>query len=312
MPEVAFPELLRLPAQVRLFGLAGRERAVAEELRVPFGQTEFPRHRGAAELPLAVVPPAVHRPVPRERRSVLAEEQRFGPFLGPMSEPVRQLLHRREIRIEVDRVHRPDVATGVVVDDAAWVEPVNDRLGAQSQPGVVRRPGVARVVRAVDQVGVHVLVVPRGVVAHRVEHDRGVVLRHAHVKRRVTGVPVIRFGVGRLPVVLGEVRLGKRHQHADVVGSAEDFLEAHMRARRAVVVVHIHAVDPDALQALQRLSGGLVGGRGGADLGVVQREGGQENAGAIEIEIAPVDPQLTEPEPHRQAGVEIVAGGVRE
>jgi len=108
------------------------------------------------------------------------------------------------------------------------------------------------------------------------------------------------------------VRLGKRHQHADVVGSAEDFLEAHMRARRAVVVVHIHAVDPDALQALQRLSGGPVGRRGGADLGVVQREGGKKDAGAVQIEIAPVDPQFPEPEPRGQAGVEIVAARVRE
>ena len=40
-----------------------------------------------------------------------------------------------------------------------------------------RDPDGSRIVHAVDQVRVHVLVVARGVVAHRVEDDRRMVLR---------------------------------------------------------------------------------------------------------------------------------------
>ena len=54
VPEVAGPELLGLPAQVRLLRLADLEGPVAEELRVPLGQAELPRHRRAAERPLAL------------------------------------------------------------------------------------------------------------------------------------------------------------------------------------------------------------------------------------------------------------------
>ena len=44
------------------------------------------------------------------------------------------------------------------------------------------RPGVARVVDAVDHVRIHVFVVAGRVVAHGVEDDRRMVLGHAHVE----------------------------------------------------------------------------------------------------------------------------------
>ena len=94
MPELAGPELLGLPAQVRLLRLADLEGPVAEELRVPLGQAELPRHLRAAELPLALVPAAVHRPVPGERRAVFAREDRLHALGRPVLEPVGQFLDR--------------------------------------------------------------------------------------------------------------------------------------------------------------------------------------------------------------------------
>src|SRR5207244_3810431 len=74
MPELAVAELRRLPAQVRLLRLADPEGAVPEELGIPFREAEFPGHDRAPELPLAVIPPAVHRPVPGERDAILNQE----------------------------------------------------------------------------------------------------------------------------------------------------------------------------------------------------------------------------------------------
>src|SRR5438105_8884172 len=60
MPEIAGPKLSSLPAQVGFFLLADLVSAIAEELRIPFGQAKFPGHPRAAEFPLALVPSAVH------------------------------------------------------------------------------------------------------------------------------------------------------------------------------------------------------------------------------------------------------------
>src|SRR5262249_17981712 len=67
VPEVAGPELARLPAEVLLLPLADLEGPVAKELGVPLGQAELPGHPGAAKRTFALVPAAVHRPVPGER-----------------------------------------------------------------------------------------------------------------------------------------------------------------------------------------------------------------------------------------------------
>src|SRR5262249_51766250 len=75
VPELPRPELLRLPAEVRLLRLAEPEGPVAQELGVPLGQAELPGDPGAAELPLPPIPAAVHGPVPGERGAVLAQEE---------------------------------------------------------------------------------------------------------------------------------------------------------------------------------------------------------------------------------------------
>src|SRR5690349_14620701 len=67
MPEVAGPELFGFPAQVGFFGFARLKGGVTEELGVPLADTEFPGNFGAAEFALALVPAAIHGPVPCER-----------------------------------------------------------------------------------------------------------------------------------------------------------------------------------------------------------------------------------------------------
>ncbi len=66
----------------------------------------------------------------------------------------------------------------------------------------------------------------------------------------------------------------------------------------------VHEIDAEALQPFQALPSALVTGQGGADLGVVQRHGAQENAGAVQVEVTAADPELAESEALRQAGVE--------
>src|SRR5207247_527802 len=97
-----------------------------EKLRIPLGQAKFPWHFCAAELALTFVPSAVHRPVPSKGRAVLASERRFHPVAGPVLEPVGQLLNRSEVRIEVDAVHRAEIARRVMINDPAWVQPFHD------------------------------------------------------------------------------------------------------------------------------------------------------------------------------------------
>src|SRR4029079_14542549 len=88
VPEVAGAELPRLPAQVPLLGVAHPVCPVAEELGVPLGRTELPRHLRTAPLALALVPPAVHCPIPGEGHPVLAEEHRLDALARPVLEPI--------------------------------------------------------------------------------------------------------------------------------------------------------------------------------------------------------------------------------
>ena len=111
----------------------------------------------------------------------------------------------------------------------------------------------ARIVEAVDLVGVHVLVVAGRVVAHGVGHDRRMVLGRADVELGMPGVAVGPIGVGGLPVVMGEVRLRERHEHPHVVRRPQDLREAHVGTRLAAIVVRVDEVDAEALEALHGL-----------------------------------------------------------
>ena len=148
--------------------------------------------------------------------------------------------------------------------------------------------------------------------AHRVDHDRRMVLRDAHVELRVPGVAVVLVGVGRLPVVVAEVRLREGDEHPHVVRRPQDLREAQVRARLAAVVVRVDEVDAEALEPQQALPRRLVVRQRGPDLGIVQRHGGEEDAGAVEVEVPAVDPELAEAEAHGMAGVQHLAPGVQQ
>ena len=103
------------------------------------------------------------------------------------------------------------------------------------------------------------------------------------------------------------MRLGERDEHAHVVGGPQDLGEAQVRARLAAVVVGVNHVDAEALEPLQALAARLVTGQRGADQGIVERDGGQEDARAVQVEVAAVDPELAEPESHVEGGIEHLA-----
>jgi hypothetical protein len=121
-------------------------------------------------------------------------------------------------------------------------------------------------------------------------------LRHAHIESGVARVAVLAVGVGSFPVVMAEMRLGQGDEHPRVVRGPQDLLKAQVRARLAAVVVRVDEVDAEALETLQALAGRAVGGPRGADVGVIQRDGRQEDAGPVELEVAAFDPELAEPE----------------
>ena len=99
------------------------------------------------------------------------------------------------------------------------------------------------------------------------------VLRGAHIKLRVAGVTVCLVRFRRTPFVMAEMGLGKTNEHADVVCSAQEFREGEVRARFATVVVGVNVIDAESLDSLKCLASGIVGGKGCADLRVVQRNG---------------------------------------
>src|SRR5262249_1696288 len=79
--------------------------------------------------------------------------------------------------------------------------------------------------------------------------------------------------------------------------------KADVRARLATVVMGVDEVDTEALQAFHGFARALVRRRAGADLGVVQRDGREVDARAIEEEIPAIDPELAEPEAHGIASI---------
>ena len=132
---------------------------------------------------------------------------------------------------------------------------------------------------AVDQVGIHVLVVAGRVVAHGVERRPTDGCRpRGRRTRRAARSRWSRSASARLPVVVAEMRLRERDEHAHVVGGPQDLREAQVRAGLAAVVVGVDEVDAEALEPLQALAGRRVAGQRGADLGVVERNGGEEDA----------------------------------
>src|SRR5947209_7644018 len=130
MPGISRAELGGFPAQILLLFFLDSVSAVAEELGVPLREAELPRNLPAAPLALALVPAAVHRPVPGEWRTVFAQEDGLDTLVRPVAEPIGELLNRDEVRVEVARVHRADVAAGMVVNDAVGIELLHDGFGA--------------------------------------------------------------------------------------------------------------------------------------------------------------------------------------
>ncbi len=226
-----------------------------------------------------------------------------------MFEPVIQLLDRGKVRIEIDVVHYAQIARGVMINDAAGVQALDDGFGAQGQLDVARAPPVAAFVNPVNHVRVHVLLVTVGVVAHDI-HDHGrMIPRRLHVERRVPGIAVVLVRVGGGPVVVAEVRLSEAHEHAHIVRRAENFRKTQVGARLATVVVRVNVVDAETLEPFQALAGGGVGGQGRAHLRIVQRNGRKKNSRAVEVEIAAINPEFAESEPLRPIGVQHLAAG---
>ncbi len=94
---------------------------------------------------------------------------------------------------------------------------------------------------------------------------------HPHVERRMGDVAVGLIRVRAFPVIGAEVRLRQSDQHPRVIGGAQNFCKAQMRAGFAVVIVGVNEVDPKTLQAQQTLPGSGVSRQRRSHLGVVQR-----------------------------------------
>ena len=89
-----------------------------------------------------------------------------------------------------------------------------------------------------------------------------------------------------------------------VIRRPQNLFEAQMVARLAAVVVCVNEIDPKTLQASHTLSGRVVVGPCGADLGVVQGNRREEDARAVEIEVPAIDPELSKSETHGKTGVQ--------
>ena len=146
-------------------------------------------------------------------------------------------------------------------------------------------------------VWVHVIGVASRVVARGVEHNRRMALRNAHVVFRVARITVLLVRIRSIPVVVAEVGLGESHQHSNVVRGPENLRETQVRARFAPVVVRVDEVDPEGHQAQHALFRAVVAGPRRPDLGIVNGDGGEEDACPVQVEVPAVNPELPEPEP---------------
>src|SRR6516164_10914424 len=122
MPEFAGLELFGLEAKVLLFLLADSEGTVAIKLRIPLGQANLPRHLGAAEGAFALVPAAVHRPVPGKRHAIFDWKERLDSLGGPVLNPIGNLLNGNKVQIEIAGMHRTQVSRRVMIDDSGRIE----------------------------------------------------------------------------------------------------------------------------------------------------------------------------------------------
>ncbi len=77
-----------------------------------------------------------------------------------------------------------------------------------------------------------------------------------------------------------------------------------MRARLAAVVMSIDEIYPETLEPLHALASRTVVRQCGPDLSVVQRNGRQEDACAIQKEVAAVYPELAKTETLRIADIQ--------
>ena len=166
--------------------------------------------------------------------------------------------------------------------------------------------------QAVNPVGVHVLGVAGRVVAHRVQDHGRVIARRTDVEGGMFCVAVALVRVVGLPIVLPEMRLRERDQHAHVVSGFEDLRKAQVRAWLAAVVVRVDEVDADVLESPQAFPGDIVAGPQSADLGVVQRQRRKKDPRAVEVEIPSFDPEFAEAERSPVAHVERFAGGIQQ
>src|SRR5262245_36075094 len=74
-----------------------------------------------------------------------------------------------------------------------------------------------------------------------------------------------------------------------------------MRAGIAIIVVRVNEIDADALEALQTFARGVVGCERRANLRIVDRDGAQKDAAAVQIKIAAINPEF----PKAKAGLKI-------
>src|SRR2546426_522646 len=122
MPDLPGTELSGFPPEVRRFHFTDLKGAVTEELRVPLRETKLPRNCRTTPFALPFVPAAIHRPIPGKRSAILAGEHGFNPGGCPVLEPVREFLDRREVRIEINRVHRAEIARSMMINDPAGIQ----------------------------------------------------------------------------------------------------------------------------------------------------------------------------------------------
>ena len=131
----------------------------------------------------------------------------------------------------------------MVVDDTRGIETPDNRFRPQGTRRVQLPPQITRGQDAVDHVRVHVFVVPGCIVARGVHHDRRMVLGGTHVEFRVPGVSVVLVGIGRPPLVLAEMGLGKGYEHPYVIRGSQDLRKPQVGARLAAIIVSVDEID---------------------------------------------------------------------
>ena len=105
---------------------------------------------------------------------------------------------------------------------------------------------------------------------------------------------------GAVQVVLAKVGLENDTSITLVVSRPQNLLKGPMRAGLTAVVMRVNEVDPEALVPLKSRPRGLVARHRRAALGVVERDGGQIQTRAVQVEVPALDPEFPESEADRQ------------